>query len=211
MATVTSQSQSVPSAVRQKLRSMRGKLTRWMLVHGVGRWLMVLLAVVAVDVLLDRTFKMDFAQRLVMLIVMAGGAAIYFGWRVIKPLMSRPNDDALIYEVESKNPELKESLISSVQLSREKDLAGMGMSAELAQATIDRGLSKAAAIDFGKSLDLSKNAQNWMLLLAGVVAFGTIGWGVSETKFMRTWFHRNILLLDDQWPQTTYLEIVGVV
>jgi len=59
---------------------------------------------------------------------MAVAALVYFGWKVLRPLGARPNDDALIYEVENKNPELKESLISSMQLSREKNLDAMGVS-----------------------------------------------------------------------------------
>ena len=210
MATVNSKTQSMPPVVLKKLSRMRGQLTRWMLVHGVGRWLLVLLAILAADMLLDRVFRMDFAQRLVILVAMAAAAAVYFGWRVIKPLLMRPNDDALIYEVENKNPELKESLISGVQLARQKNLAASGVSPELAQATIDQGLAKAEAIDFGKALNLSQHFQNWMLLLAGIVGFGLIGLGVANNDFMRTWFNRNILLQDVQWPQGTYLEIAGV-
>ncbi len=211
MATVSSPTRNVPKVVLRKLHRMRGKLTRWILVHGIGRWLMVVLAILALDMLLDRAFKMDFAQRVVMLFVMSFCVAAYFGWRVIKPLLSRPSDDALIYEVESKNPGLNESLISGVQLSRQKDLDQIGVSPELSQATIDMGLAKANAIDFGKSLDLSRYFQNWMLLLAGLALLGLIGVGVTQTEFLRTWYNRNILLLDDQWPQATYLEIAGAV
>ena len=209
MASVTGQTQNVPKVVLKKLLRMRSKLTRWILVHGVGRWLMVVLAILAVDMLLDRMFKMDFAQRMVMLVVMAVATAVFFGWRVIKPLLSRPNDDALIYEIESKNPELNQSLISGVQLAREKDFEAMGLSPSLTEATIQRGMTAAESIDFENSLDLSRHFQNWMLLLCGLVLFGLIGWGVIQTEFLRTWYNRNILLLDDQWPQATYLEIVG--
>ena len=159
--------------------------------------------------LLDRAFKMDGAQRLVMLVVMAIAALVYFGWKVIKPLQARPNDDALIYEVENKNPELKESLLSSAQLSREKDLMSQGVSQELAQATIQKGLDNAAAIDFGKSLDLQSHLKNCLMLLGGVLLAIALAFGVTKTNFLKTWFNRNILLMDDQWPQSTYLEIEG--
>lgn len=194
----------------RKLLQMRGQLTRWLLVHGVGRWLMVALAVLAIDILFDRVFKMDFAQRLVMLVVMAIVVGVYFAWRVIKPLWSRPNDEALIYEVEQKHPQLNESLISSVQLAQQTDLESMGMSTSLAEATIKSGFEKAAGLDFRGALDLSQHFKNWMLLLAGLAAFGLLGAGVANTEFLRTWFNRNILLLDDQWPQATYLSINGV-
>ena len=147
MASVTTTSKNMPKLVMEKLLRMRSKLTRWVLIHGLGRWLIVILAILAFDVALDRFFKMDFAQRVVMLIAMAITAAAYFGVRVLKPLLSRLSDDALIYEVESKNPELKESLLSSVQLSREDEWKQWGTSAELAAATIEQGIEKSKSVD----------------------------------------------------------------
>tara|TARA_B110000495_G_C23041404_1_gene624903 strand:- start:786 stop:2987 length:2202 start_codon:yes stop_codon:yes gene_type:complete len=195
----------------EKLLRMRSKLTRWILIHGLGRWLIAILAVLAFDVALDRFFKMDFAQRLVMLIAMAVAAVVYFGIRVVKPLFSRLSDDALIYEVENKNPELKESLLSSVQLSRDEDWKQWGTSAALAAATIQQGIEKSKLVDFSKALDLSRHLQNWLLLMAGLAMAAGVGVGISQTEFLKTWFNRNILLLEDQWPQATYLEIVGAV
>lgn len=211
MASVTTTSKNMPKLVMAKLLRMRSKLTRWILIHGLGRWLIAILAVLAFDVALDRFFKMDFAQRLVMLIAMAIAAAVYFGIRVLKPLLSRLSDDALIYEVESKNPELKESLLSSVQLSREEEWKQWGTSAELAAATIEQGIEKSKSVDFSKALDLSRHFKNWLLLIAGIGMAAGVGVGVAQTDFLRTWFNRNILLLEDQWPQATYLEIVGAV
>ena len=209
MASVTTTSKNMPKLVMEKLLRMRSKLTRWILIHGLGRWLIAILAVLAFDVALDRFFKMDFAQRLVMLIAMGVAAVVYFGIRVVKPLFSRLSDDALIYEVENKNPELKESLLSSVQLSRDEDWKQWGTSAALAAATIQQGIEKSKLVDFSKALDLSRHLQNWLLLMAGLAM--AVGVGISQTEFLKTWFNRNILLLEDQWPQATYLEIVGAV
>ena len=61
MASVTTNSKNMPKLVMEKLLRMRGKLTRWILIHGLGRWLIAVLAVLAFDVALDRFFKMDFA------------------------------------------------------------------------------------------------------------------------------------------------------
>ncbi len=210
MATISSEKQPIPKAFLQKLAGMRGKLTRWIMVYGLSRWLLVALGILAADMALDRLFKMDLAQRLVMLVVMAAIAIVYFFWKVIKPLGARPNDDALIYEVESKNPGLQESLLSGVQLSREKDLVAQGVSLQLAEATIQQSLEDVQAIDFGQALDLQSHLRNWMLLICGLVISGGLAWGVTNSQFLKTWFNRNILLLEDQWPQSTYLEIAGV-
>ena len=201
--------QQVPKAVKRKLNGLRSKLTSWMVVHGISRWLMIVLGILAVDMLLDRVFKMDFAQRLVMLVVMVAAVAVYFVWKVVKPLLLRPNDEALIYEIENNNPKLNESLISGYQLAGEKDLEARGFSQELAQATIERGLATAGEIDFGKSLNQTENSKNWLMLLGGIAVSALLAFGVTQTEFLGTWFNRNIMLSDDQWPQATYLEIAG--
>lgn len=201
--------QPIPTSINTQLHRLRRKLKNWIIVHGLGRWAFIMLGVLAVDMLLDRAFKMDFAQRLIMLTLMAVIGAVIFVWRLVRPLMNSPNDDALIYEIEEKNPQLNESLISSYQLARQKNLIESGVSPELANATIRRGVEQAEKIDFARVLNGGKNLNNWLLLLAGLVLFGSLAVGVNQTSFFRTWFNRNILLANDQWPQSTYLEIVG--
>jgi hypothetical protein len=210
MATVSSTSQTALQIVTKKLRHLRRRLTGWIFVRGAGRWLFIVLAILAADMVLDRFFKMDFAQRLILLIVMVAAAGVYFFGKLVRPLMKHANDDALLHEVESKNPELKENLISSWQLAREEDLQEFGFSPELAEATIASGIQKAEEINFAKSLDIPHHLQNWAILLAGLVISTGLVFGIAQTDFLRTWFNRNVLLLDDQWPQATYLEIAGV-
>ncbi len=171
---------------------------------------MILLVVLAVDLLIDRVFKMDFAQRTIMLVAMGAVASVLFYWRLIRPLMFRPTTDALVYEVEEKNQDLKESLISAVQLSRRGDLTGLGFSPSLATATIERGISQAESINFGTAIDSKRNASNWGLLLLAMGLFVALGVGIAQSTFLATWFNRNLMLGSAQWPQSTYLIIQGV-
>ncbi len=199
----------IPQSIRLQLQRLRRKLTNWIIVRGLARWLMIMLGVLAADILLDRIFRMDFAQRLIMLAAMVTVMIVVFVWRLVRPLLTRPNDDALIYKVEDKNPQLNESLISSYQLARQTNLAESGTSMELANATIRQGMEQAEKIDFARALDGTRNLNNWLLLSAGLFLFGLLTIGVVQTDFLRTWFNRNLLLSNDQWPQATYLEIVG--
>ncbi|MEM9942861.1 MAG: hypothetical protein AAF939_14955, partial [Planctomycetota bacterium] len=208
MATVI-KNRKIPKTFRRKLSGLRAKLTAWLVVHGVGRWLLIVLAILAADIVVDRVFRMDGPQRLVMLMLMGIAATVYFLIKVVKPLLVSPNDQALLYEVENKNPQLAESLISGYELSGTENLAAQGISPELVQATIDRGLRNAEQVDFGTALDRSRNSQNWIMLLIGLLLSGGLVIGVSQTNFLNTWFQRNILLTEDQWPQSTYLDVVG--
>ena len=209
MASVTKSSKDIPAIVLDRLRGLRRKLSGWILVDGLGRLAVALVVIALIDMGLDRLFKMDFAQRTIMLFIMASIALAIIYWRLIRPFDRRPNDDALILEVENKNRDLNESLISSVQLSREKDLQGKGMSASLTEATIKHGLAEAERIDFGTALNQRINTRNWLVLAVGLLGLGTLAFGVVSCSFLETWFNRNILLGDAQWPQNTYLQVVG--
>ena len=208
-SSITKRPTQVPQIIAGKLARLRRKLRGWILVQGLGRWLMIVLGVLVADMAIDRMFKMDFAQRSIMLAIMFLAAVYFLFRRVLNPLTFRAGDDALAYEVENEHQELNESLISALQLSREQDLEGLGVSSELATATIRQGVEHAESLDFNQSLDRAQNVKNWALLLAGAGALALIGFGVTQHHFLQTWFNRNILLGSAQWPQTTYLRVVG--
>ena len=198
--------------IQNKIAALRGQLTRWILVRGLGQWLLITIAVLLLDMGLDRFFKMDFAQRTVMLSLTAIGLGVLFFWKVIRPIWLRPSDDALVYEVEKKNPHLKESLLSAMQLDRQKaskaELAGV--SQQLVDVTIQKGFEDAAKVNFGGVLDLKQQRLNWSLFGVGLLLAGLVGVGSASNPFLNTWFKRNVLLSSDQWPQETYLKVVGV-
>ena len=198
--------------IQNKIATLRGQLTRWILIRGLGHWLLITIAVLLLDMGLDRFFKMDFAQRTVMLSLTALGLGVLFFWKVIRPIWLRPSDDALVYEVERKNPHLKESLLSAMQLDRQKankaELAGV--SQQLVDVTIQKGFEDAAKVNFGGVLDLGQQRLNWSLFGVGLLLVALVGIGSASHPFLNTWFKRNVLLSNDQWPQETYLKVVGV-
>ena len=198
--------------IQNKIAALRSRLTRWILVRGIGQWLLIAIAVLLLDMSLDRFFKMDFAQRTVMLSLTAIGLSVLFFWKVLRPIWLRPSDEALIYEVEKKNPQLKESLLSAMQLDRQKsnkaELAGV--SEQLVDVTIKKGFDDVAKVNFGSVLDLGQQRLNWSLFGVGLLMAIVIGIGSARNPFLNTWFKRNVLLTSDQWPQETYLQLVGV-
>ena len=200
---------TIPKTILSQLRTLRSQLTQWIVVRGLSRWLLIVLGVLLADILIDRVFKMDFSQRCIMLGVMIVVAALFLFWRLVKPLASRPGNDALLLEVDRGNSELQESIISSVELSRVDDFESVGVSQQLASVSIEKGIDDAKQVDFSSIIDRVGHRKNLGILAAGVLAFALLGVGVASTNFLGTWFNRNILLGDQQWPQGTYLEIVG--
>jgi len=199
----------IPQTILDRLSGLRSRLTQWVVVRGLSRWLLIVLGVLVLDIIIDRGFKMDFSQRLIMLGVMLVVGGLFLFWRLLKPLSSLPGNDALLHEVEKGNRSLKESLISSVELSRVEDFESLGVSQQLASKTIARGIEDAKQIDFGEIIDQTNHRKNLGLLAVGVLGLALLGLGVASTNFLGTWFNRNILLGSQQWPQGTYLEIDG--
>lgn len=195
--------------IEQKLAKLRRKLTGWLTVHGLGRWLLIVCGLILADVLIDRTFEMDRAQRIIMLVVIAVMGVYFFFTKVIKPLLTRLSDDALIYQVEQKNAGAKEQILASLQLARGDDMALTGASGQLVNATIASGIAKAQAIDFDNTLDRGQHQKDLGLLGAAGLLLVVLGLGIFATQFLGTWFSRNVMLTNQQWPQPTYLQIAG--
>lgn len=209
MSSVTSNNSSAPSVIAKQLSKLRGKLTRWLTIHGAGRWLAIVLAIIVADIFIDRFFQMDFAQRGIMLTAMVCAAAWFLYTRVLQPLMFNTSDDALVAQVEKRVGGDSEQLLSTLQLARESDLAKTGTSKALVDATIADGIKKAKSLDFSQALDLKQHQKDVTLLTGAAVVAALLAIGILATSFLGTWFSRNVLLSDAQWPQPTYLQIAG--
>lgn len=195
--------------VQSRLAALRRQLRWWVSVHGLGRWLWVVLVILMADMVLDRFFKMDLPQRSIMLIVMVALAGYWLFRKVIKPLGRKVSDLGLLHEVERQHPALDQSLISSYQLAQERDLASRGVSPALAHSTVQTGLDRASSVDFTSIFNRQQTQRDALILVAGILAAVGLFVGSWTNDFLRTWSRRNLLLTGDRWPQATNLEIVG--
>src|SRR5687768_14586660 len=134
--------------VVSRLHQLRRQLAAWFWVDGLGRVLWIAIAVFAVDLAIDWFFRMDVAQRGLMLAIMAAiiGLAIYR--RLVRPLSYRISDDALALQVEERNKLLGQGMISALQLARMENHAARGLSPALVRQTVLSGSHAAAAVDF---------------------------------------------------------------
>lgn len=205
----TSRPPEVTRPIAERLAALRGQVKRWILVDGLARWIWLLLGIAALDMALDRLFKMDFAQRLIVLVLVAAFLGVWLVWRILRPVAQPISDDALLLQVEAKHRQLGQKAISGYQLAREGDYARHGVSPQLAEATIAAGVREAQQVDFGAVLDQVRGRNNWLALAGGLALVALIGLGVTQTDFFRTWFRRNLLLTNDQWPLATNLQVVG--
>lgn len=196
--------------IADRLGELRRRIRRWIFVAGFSRWTWLVIGLALADLPLDRFFRMDLAQRAILLGIASLLAGSWLVWRVLRPLTFRVSDDALLLQIEARHRALQQQSISAYQLARETDFERRGMSTQLAHATIDSGLKRAAQVDFSSVLNRTHGTRNWLLLLFGWAALAGLAAGIWQTDLLRTWFRRNVLLTHDEWPRDTHLLIVGV-
>lgn len=193
------------------LRRLRRRMARWFWLDGLHRLAWTLLALAVVDFGLDRWFRFDRPQRAIMLVLALGVAGAIVARRLVRPLFASPSDDALCLEVERHQRDLGQRLISALQLARASDWAVRGISPELAEATIRQGVTAAAHADWNGVLDASRERRNLWGLAAAVVIAGTFAGWSFVSPLPGIWWRRNVQLIDEAWPQKTYLEFAGLV
>jgi hypothetical protein len=185
-------------------------MASWVLVDGLSRLLLGVIAFIAVSLLIDWSFQMDRPQRIVMLALAVGAAGVLAYRRLWKPLAMQPTDDALVLQVEEQHPDLRESLISAVQFSRQAEHAE-GVSLAMVRATVDLGVQAAERVEFGQVLHRQRFLINSLLLAAAVLVLGGTAAAGFVSQTVSIWFNRNVLLGDREWPQDVHFQIVGAV
>lgn len=211
MSTISQPGRLMPQSISRRISQLRIKVITWLLMDGASKVLLATVLIILLDVGLDRMFRMDLAQRTIMLVLMALVIVGLFCWRLIQPFFFRPNDDSLILEIEAHNKELRESMISSAQLSRVTDAKAVGVSDELMQVAIQSGNEKADSVNISNVMNQSRWGINIGIVIACLLTLGAIAYGVNSTNFWKTWFNRNVLLTNDQWPQNTILKVQNAV
>jgi hypothetical protein len=199
----------IPADVAGKLRGLRRRITTWFLVDGITRVLFWLFVLINIDFHLDWIFRMDRPQRGIMLVLSLAILAFIVVMRLVRPLLTRPSDEALCLAVEDRFGELQGSLIGAVQLARIADVRAVGASPSLVEATINLGTRQAKGLDFGAIL----NRRGVLFgLIALLLLTTTMAWIVS-VRFGNTvfslWYRRNVLLADQPWPWDTYLVVTA--
>ncbi len=188
---------------------MRANLRSWLTIRGLARLVWVVLLIAAADIALDRSFRMDVPQRGIMLVLMVAGIAFSFYRMLLRPVSRPITDDALVLEVEKRNPGLGQSVITGLQLLRDAQANRVSNSPELVSAAIHQGIEQSRSVDFSSVLNRRAGQKNWLRLIAGVLAFVFLVVGIFGTVFLQTWFRRNLMLSADLWPRATQLLIVG--
>lgn len=196
----------LPRVLTKKLHRLRRRVALWFTVDGLNRLLGVALALVAVDLLIDWYFRMDLAQRGIMLVLMLG-VLVWIAWRfLLKPLSTKLTDEALCLEME-KHGHYSEELISALEFSRTDWSRHPNVAPGLVRETIAKGMAVGDRLSLDGILRQSRFRAN--LLLFALLLAAVIGLGVAcnQTAVMSTWLNRNVMLGNASWPQDFYFHV----
>lgn len=201
----------IPGAIRAQLDRLRRAMARSLWVSGASKIVLIGLAVLLVDFLLDYYFHMDQSQRAILMVMMLGSllySAYHFLW---VPLTSQVTDDALVLTVEQKLGRQHSELINSLQLAREAQSKDRSYSPAMAQQVVKQGAELAGRLDFLQAVDqaATKRKQRW--LSAGLVGMTVWALLIVGTDMGWLWFQRNLLLANQPWPTQTTLRVDGLI
>lgn len=196
--------------ISQRIETLRRQLSQAIWIRGLGRVFLLLLALIAIDLLLDWSFRFDRSQRIVMLGLVI--ATMIWGIRrwLVLPLAIRTSDDGLCLELEKAEGNHRNALISAWQLARNDNWKDQGISQSLVEATIRLGSDAAAHVDTSRLFDIGEARRNLTLLLMGLAGVVAVFGGSTSIDPLKIWLDRNVLLGDSQWPQKTYLIVEGL-
>lgn len=203
-----SQLANIPDNVRSKLAQLRRLIVSWIVIDGLAKLCLWLVALIFISLIVDRSLRLDTAERAVLLVLGLGLLGMVVYRRIIRPMSRVLDDDTLIVRVEREHPELADQLISAVQFSRIRERASrIGVSEGLLDATIQMGTQAASGLDFGRVID--RPARNRNLIQAGIVILLLIAAFGLRPDLMNLWFQRNVVLSAVEWPRSVHLEVMG--
>ena len=198
----------LPRVLTDKLASLRRRVALWFTVDGLIRVLGAAFALIAVDLLIDWFFRMDKAQRGIMLVFMIG-VLLWVAWRyLVRPLRAKLTDEALCLEME-KHGEYSEELISALEFSRTDWSQQPNVAPGLVKEAIAKGLAASESLSLDGVLRHSRFVSNLCLLAVLLIGGVVLGVACVKTNTMSTWLNRNVLLGNAAWPQDYYFDVVN--
>ncbi|MFH1228622.1 MAG: DUF4175 family protein [Planctomycetota bacterium] len=120
---------------------------------------------------------------------------------IIYPLRVTISDDSLVIYLERKYPELKERLLSALQLARS---AAPAQSPELVQALINEAFNGSKEINFNSIINPKRQKR---LILTGLLLIALCGFYIISYPILSgVWLNR-LFGGDAKWPKRTYITV----
>lgn len=182
------------------LASVRRRVKRTALLHGLGAWLALASALLVGSFYLDRILNPPHAMRLVVAPAVWASLAGSFAWLVVRRARVHLTVDDAAILVERCHPHLKERLVTAVQLARDPG----GADPRLVEMTIREGEEAALHVELGPVV---KGAASGWLFTGGLAAAGlTAALAFNQSRDAAVFLER-LAGFKTEFPQRTRLDL----
>ena len=191
--------------IQDKLSATRRKLRLVDLAMGLARALLAAALVAVLLFALDTALEPPLAVLRSFALFLAVVAAALVTLFLAIPIRRRLSDDDVALLVETEYPQLKDGLVSAVQLSREEGRQDVWTSRALIRSTIERTAREVAPLDFGAVVRTGPLLPLWVVILS---LFG-LGFFATQVEPMREYldiFARRVVFGDP----LGYPKLVGI-
>jgi hypothetical protein len=188
------------------LGRLRRRIRAQVIALGVASLVALLGALFWLSLAIDWLFEPAREVRVGVLVLTGACAAALLYWMLVRKLSVRMSDANLALLIERKFPQLKDSLITAVQLSQRKS-TGIWHQQMLAE-TIGRARDSLRLVELDEVLNTGPATRRgvWAtVLLASVLVFA-----VALPDLFGVWWQRSLRLADMQWPRNTFLRVAGL-
>ena len=201
------QGKQLQPRIRSKLRGLRAALHSRLLSEGIAWMIIAAVALVFLTLLLDYLLRLDKPLRVVTMAACLG-YLLRLAWRqIVAPLRVPMDLPALALLVENRYRQMGDRLISALQLAGREEVLRIGMSQAMIDRMVDEAGRLAAELNFGAVVERTGLRRRVGIALATGMLLA--GFAVWQADVMSLWFQRNILFADRDWPQDTYLRVLG--
>lgn len=194
-----------PGKNLRALGRVRQRLHRFYLLSGLTRVCVAALLALFFSFALDYLLQLPWGVRALFLASGLSGLVVVCVRWVLTPVAQVVSDNELASLVEECNPELKQALITAVQLSHPGSEGARYVSQSLVETVVEDVERQARGASFARVFKLG-GLRRYLAALGGLLLIAVVGVANSPHLFA-VWARRDLLLLDTSWPQSTDLEL----
>ncbi len=193
------------NTIRSRLAALRRRIRFITAVRGLGLFVYALLTVAVVAGALDWYHPLPALVRALFLVGGLGAAGYVLYVYLLRPFSARTDDLTLALQVESRFPNLNDSLASAVQfLDEDADRFG---SPALRREALRATLKKVRKLDFSKAID-ARGLLPAGLAGAGAVAVVVLLFWLVPAQATTALFRLADPFGERQWPSKTVVEVL---
>lgn len=197
---------AISTEIHGKLAALRRALRGRLAGEGLAWVLIALVAAVFVTLGIDLTLKLRRLYRVIMVCVALGGL-VWMVWReMLAPLFAPMPAEDLALLVERRHKQLGDRLISALQFVRLGG-ASPNESHAMVDETVRQANTMAAPLGVGDIVEYQNFKRALTIAMCTLALLA--GFSVWQSRLMWPWLQRNVAFADVDYPQKTYLEVVG--